>query len=109
MTTTTTRTALQAGDKVLDTVAKAQGTVVSTVATVSSLIGGYLPPVSRIEIPSQIPTSREVIEQSYAFATKVLKRQKTYALDLVEAFEPLWGHFLKHDAPATRKAAKQAA
>lgn len=108
MTTTATKKARAVSDQVLAAVGQAQGSVVKAVATASGFVGGYLPQVRRIEIPSSVPTSREVIREVYSFADKVLGMQKRYALDLVEATEPVWTKLIKHDTPAPRKASKAA-
>ena len=109
MATTYTKTLAKAGDRVLGTVTDAQSTIVQAVATVSDAAASYLPDLPLPTIPAQVPTARELLEQSFSFAEKALKAQKTYALGLIDALEPVASKLINRPAKTRKNGATKAA
>ena len=79
----------QAGDRVLSLIGDAQGAVVKSVSTVSEFVGSVIPDLPTLPLTDAIPAPRELVDESFGFAERVLKQQKTYASDLVKAVEPI--------------------
>ena len=102
--TTYTKTIAKAGDRVLGTVTDAQSSIVQAVATVSDTAASFLPDLPLPSVPAQVPTARELLEQGFSFAEKALKAQKTYALGMVDALEPVTSKLVNRPRK-TRKAA----
>lgn len=101
--------ATKTGDRVLEIVGDAQGVVVKGVSTVSELVGSKLPELPASRVAEYIPTPREIVDDYFAFAERALKQQKTYAKDLVKAFEPISSKLLhKKAVKAAPKAAATA-
>jgi hypothetical protein len=78
-----------AGDQYLAKMAEAQETFLKNTAAFTAQFAGMAPPV---EMPAAFtatfatfPTPLEVTEASFAFATKLLKQQKTFAEKLAGA------------------------
>ncbi len=103
-----TRMASKAGDQVIDTVKKVQGTAVASVAAVSERIGEILPQFPELPFTERIPTGRELVTAYFDFAGDWLRAQREYALALIEALEPVTDKVLTRPKPR-RVTAKKAA
>lgn len=107
--TTYTKTLAKAGDRVLGTVTDAQSTIVQAVATASDTAATFLPALPLPTLSAKVPTARELLEQGFSFAEKALKAQRTYALGIVDALEPVTGKLINHAPRKTRKASSSTA
>jgi hypothetical protein len=90
-------------DRVLDGVRQVNGTAVNVASTVSHRIGEILPD----EVPGasalrSLPRPEELVKTYWDFIERLVKTQRTYALDLAKAFEPITGKIWK---PAVRSKA----
>ena len=96
----------QAGDRVLSLIGDAQGAVVKSVSTVSEFVGSVIPDLPALPLSDAIPAPRELVDESFSFAERVLKQQKTYATDLVKATEPITSKVIANGKKTKKAAAK---
>lgn len=99
-------TAAKAGDQVLSLVGEAQDAVVTTVATVSERVGGLIPELPTLPLTSVLPTPKELVDQGFSFAGRVLEAQKSYALGLVKAIEPISSKVIRNGKKTRKSPAK---
>ena len=105
MATTYTNTVNQVADRVLDGVRKVDEIAVNTTSTVTERIGGILPD----ELPGastlrNLPQPDEFVKLYFDFVERLVKTQRTYALDMVKAWKPITGKIWKQSTNV-RKAA----
>src|SRR5438105_10252225 len=92
-----------ASDRVLSAITDAQEAVVSAVASVSQFVGSAIPELPELPVLNTLPTPKEVVEQSFTFASKLLDSQKMYATEVLGALEPITGKVI-HNGTAKRSA-----
>ena len=67
-----------------------QEAVVSVVGTVSDTVAGYLP---EVQLPSQVPTVREIVDAGFDLWTQIASAQHTFAGRLLDAISPITSKF----------------
>jgi hypothetical protein len=97
-----------AGDRVLSAITDAQEAVVSAVASVSEFVGSAIPELPQLPLVNSLPTPKEVVEQSFSFAGRLLDSQKTYATEVLGALEPITGKVI-HNGTAKKSAPRKTA
>jgi hypothetical protein len=97
------------GDRVLSLIGDAQGAVVKSVSTVSEFVGSVIPDLPTLPLTDAIPAPREVVDESFSFAERALKQQKSYATDLVKAVEPITSKVIANGKKSKKTAAKASA
>ena len=99
-----TETVNRYSDMLLDGIRRVDEVAVNAAGAVAQRIGGILP----AEVPGastlrNLPRPEEFVKVSFDFAERLVKTQRTYSLDMVKAFQPVFGKIWK---PANvRKAA----
>ena len=78
----------QLSDRVIDTVRKADELAVKAVSTTSETIGSILPDLSGTFI-GQLPKPEEYVRLYFDFVERLVKTQRTYAMDIVRALHPV--------------------
>ena len=71
-------------DQYLTALAESQEQFLKTLTTFSA----WAPKVPAVELPTGLPTPKEVVEANFAFASKLLKQQKDFTEKLVAATTP---------------------
>lgn len=99
---TYTDTATKAADRMIDVVRKADDIAVKTASFASQRIGRYVPDL-RGSIGERMPKPEEYVRLYFDFVERLVKTQRTYAMDLVRAFRPVTRKIWSE--PRTRKAA----
>ena len=94
-------------DQVIDTLTEAQEPVLSAVRRAVELLDGVVPEVS-IPNAEKLPTARELVENQYEFATRLLKLNHDFALALLDAVKPIELKVLPESKPAPKAAKKSA-
>jgi hypothetical protein len=78
--------------QVLDALKSGEEAVLSAVKQVADAVEPVIEPVtsrvSQSQFAEQIPPAKEVVDQWFTFAEKVLANQKQFALKLVDLFAP---------------------
>jgi len=101
-----TEVATKTGDRVLSLIGDAEDAVVSAVSSVSQLVGSVLPDLPALPLADTIPAPRELVTEGLTFAERVLKQQKSYATNLVKAFEPISSKVIPNGKQAKKAAPK---
>ena len=95
-----------AQDKALGAIEQANGLAVQAVRQGISTIEGYIPDLSWLPIPATAPQPKELVDNGFDFAQKLLKAQRAYVNDLLKAVAPVTKAV--YGKPATPAAAKAA-
>lgn len=77
----------KAGDQVAGAIKRAEEATVTAVSTVSDLVANVIPQLPAL--PIGVPQPKQVVETGFKVAEKVLKAQKSYALNVAKALEPI--------------------
>lgn len=97
MTTSSVEALSAANESTLKYVTSVQDSVLSAYRDLTSSVKPDVPPTVAPWIPAPEPqAAREIVEETFAFATKLLQANKAFALGLLEA-----------SAPAEKSAAKK--
>jgi len=94
----------RAQDAVLSAVEQAQDAVVSAVETVTGLVGGFIPELPTRSFAAYIPAPREIADQTFSFATKLIDAQREYTASLLTALEPVTTKVLGSNGKSKRTA-----
>lgn len=86
---TYTSVAEKAADRVLGGVKQAQELTINAVSTVTGFVGGFLPELPTLPLASKLPQPEQLVKTGFSIAEDVLKTNKQYALQLVQAFQPI--------------------
>lgn len=89
-------------DRMIDAVRTADNLAVQAVSTASEQIGRVLPDL-RGSVLERLPKPDEYVRLYFDFVERFVKTQRTYAMDVVKAMEPVT-HKIWHQ-PKVRKAA----
>lgn len=76
-------------NQVLETVSAAQDTVVGTVKDLTDRTGGPVVDLSTVPGLDEVPSARDVVDNVFDFAGKVLETSRTFVSGLVDATAPL--------------------
>lgn len=99
----------KAQDALIDAVTQVQDVVVSAVGTVSDFVGGFIPELPTKRVSTYVPSPKEIVDQTFSFATRVLEQQKDYTANLLSALEPLTGKVIGNGKPKRKAPAKTTA
>jgi hypothetical protein len=96
-------------DKIVEAVASFQDPVVDTVRKGVDLVEQRIPEFPTEKVTAKLPTAREIVENQYEFATRMLKVSHQFTLAVIDAIEPVTEKVVKAEPakpkPTTRKAA----
>ena len=98
-------------DKIVEAVASFQDPVVDTVRKGVDLVEERIPEFPTEKVTAQLPTAREIVDNQYEFATRLLKVSREFSLAVLGAMEPVTDKVVKaapKSKPSTRKAAQAA-
>jgi hypothetical protein len=96
-------------DKVVETVHGFQEPVVNTVKKVVDLVEQYVPEFPTERFAEGLPTARELIDNQYAFAGRLLKTNQEIVDAVLEAVEPVTEKVVKPAPKTIKKAVKKVA
>ncbi|MHB8512846.1 MAG: hypothetical protein ACYDCC_11765 [Actinomycetota bacterium] len=94
----------KAADKVISGVKQVQDISINAISTVTGLVGGFLPDLPSLPLAEKLPQPETVVKATFSIVEDVVKTNKQYALNLVQAFQPLTGKIV----PPVRKTRKTA-
>lgn len=96
-------------DKIVELAANAQDPVVDVVRKGVELVEERIPDFPTEKVTSKLPTAREVVDNQYEFAGRLLAVGHELALAVIGALEPVTEKVVKSEPtkakPSTRKAA----
>jgi len=96
-------------DKIVELAANAQDPVVDVVRKGVELVEERIPDFPTEKVTAKLPTAREVVDNQYEFAGRLLKVGHELAIAVIGALEPVTEKVVKPEPtkakPATRKAA----
>jgi hypothetical protein len=78
----------QLSDRVIDAVRKADEVAVKAVSTASESIGSILPDLSGTML-ERLPKPDEYVRLYFDFVERLVKTQRTYAMDVLRALHPV--------------------
>lgn len=100
-----TAAAEKAADRVISGIKQAQELSVSAVSTVSGLVGGIIPDLPSLPFAAKLPQPEKLVKSYFGVVEDVVKTNKQYALNLIQAVEPITGKIVPsrkaRKAPAT--------
>lgn len=97
-------------DQVLTAISNTKEPMTSAVATVVGFVVERAPQVPALPFADKLPTPKELIDNQAKFATKLVSTNKSVALSVAKAAQPLTDQLLDRRAAAARaKAAGTAA
>ena len=101
-------------DQVLETVKQGQEAIVKAVRTWADASKNLIPDLPPLPFADQLPNLSEIVENSFAFADKLIASQREFASAILDAAKPVFGaadKAVKNGAPkaATGPASKTAA
>jgi hypothetical protein len=98
-------------DKIVEAVASFQEPVVETVRKAVAQVEERIPELPTEKVTEKLPTARELVDNQFEFATRMLKVSHDFAIAVIDAVEPVTVKVVKAE-PAkkttTRKAAQAA-
>jgi hypothetical protein len=96
-------------DKVLELYESAQKPAVEAVRKGVEALERYVPRLPTDKLGEHLPTAREVVDNQFAFAEKLLRSSHEFVGSLLEAAEPVTDKVVKPaPSPATRTTRKAA-
>jgi hypothetical protein len=99
-------------DKIVEAVASFQDPVVETVRKAVAQVEERIPELPTEKITEKLPTARELVDNQFEFATRMLKVSHDFAIAVIDAVEPVTVKVVKAEpakAKATTRKAAQAA
>jgi hypothetical protein len=90
-------------DQVLETVKQTQDAVVKAVQSWAEAGKNIVPDLPPLPFSDQLPAANELVENAFAFADRLLKAQRDFAVAVIEAARPVLGE--KNGAPAVKATA----
>jgi hypothetical protein len=78
-------------DQVLETVKQGQEAVVKAVRTWADASKNLIPDLPPLPFADQLPNVSELVENSFAFADKLISSQREFASAVLEAAKPVFG------------------
>ena len=92
------------GDRIIDMIGQADDLAVKAVSTVTERLDNVLPQrLPGAELLANLPKPEEYVRLYWNFVERLVKTQRTYAMNMVKAFDPInrriWAE------PKVRKAA----
>jgi hypothetical protein len=98
-------------DKIVEAVASFQEPVVETVRKAVAQVEERIPELPTEKVTEKLPTARELVDNQFEFATRLLKVSHDFAIAVIDAVEPVTVKVVKPEptkAKTTRKAAQAA-
>lgn len=77
-----------AGDRAITAIKQAEDITVLAVSTVSKTVGGFLPNLP-IPLAGLLPNPQKIVESSFGIAERIIGAQKSYAVNVLEALDPV--------------------
>ena len=96
-------------DKIVETVTSFQDPVVDTVRKGVDLVEEHIPEFPTEKVTAKLPTAREVVENQYEFATRMLKVGHDFSLAVIGALEPVTDKVVKAEPAKPKTATRKAA
>lgn len=78
-------------DQVLETVKQGQEAIVKAVRTWADASKNLIPDLPPLPFADQLPNVTELVENSFAFADKLIASQREFAAAVLEAAKPVFG------------------
>lgn len=94
------RLAEKASDSLISAVKQANAITAASVASVSEFIADFLPP---LPLAARYQAPRKVVEATFGIWERLLDTQKSYALGLVEAMQPITSKVTKANGRTSGK------
>ncbi len=94
-----------AQDRALKTLEQAQGSAVNAVQTGFDQVNGTIPDLTWLRLGDYLPQPKEVADNAYDFAQKLLKVNRSFTNDLIKAASPVIKAFYGTTTPKAVKAA----
>lgn len=95
-------------NQVITTIGNAKEPVSNAVATVVGYVVDVAPTVPAVPFASQIPTPKEIIDNQAKFASKLVTTNKSVAIAVANAAQPLTDQLLDRRTTSTRSTRKAA-
>ncbi len=93
-------------DQVIDAITRTKEPVSTAVATVVTYVVGTVPSVPAVPFADRLPTPKELIDNQAKFASKLVTTNKSVALSIATAAQPLTDQLLdRKTVTRARKAA----
>lgn len=109
MATETIERLTEAQDKVIETIESFQQPVVDAVRKAVDLVEDRVPDFPTEKVTAKLPTARELVDNQFAFASRLLETTHQLAVAVLDAAEPVTDKVVKatpaKPASATKKAA----
>ena len=94
-----------AQDRAVKALEQAQGSAVTAVQTGFNQVEGNIPDLTWLRIGEYLPQPKEVADNAYDFAQKLLRANKSFTNDLIKAASPVIKAFYGTTTPKAVKAA----
>jgi hypothetical protein len=78
-------------DQVLETVKQGQEAVVKAVRTWADASKNLIPDLPPLPFADQLPNTTDIIENTFAFADKLLASQREFVAAILDAVKPVYG------------------
>jgi hypothetical protein len=78
-------------DQVLETVKQGQEAVVKAVRTWADATKSLIPDLPPLPFADQLPNTSEIVENTFAFADKLLASQREFVAAVLDAVKPVYG------------------
>ncbi|MEJ5253950.1 MAG: hypothetical protein WHS89_01250 [Acidimicrobiales bacterium] len=93
-------------DKVVESVSSFQEPVVETVRKAVDTVEERIPELPTEKLTEKLPTARELVDNQFEFASRMLQVSRDFVVAILEALEPVTEKVVKPSEPtATRKPA----
>jgi hypothetical protein len=95
-------------ERVINAIGSTKAPVTKAVSTVVDYVIAYVPQVPAVPFAEQLPTPKDIIDNQAKFATKLVSTNKSVALAVAKAAQPLTDQLLDRTsgpARATKSAA----
>lgn len=89
-------------DQVISAISSTKEPVTNVVSTVVGFVVERVPEVPALPFADLLPTPKELIDNQAKFATKLVSTNKSVALSVARAAQPLTDPLLDRKAPAAR-------
>ncbi len=91
-------------DQIIDAITKPKAPVTDAVSTAVDFVLDRVPEVPALPFADQIPTPKELIDNQAKFASKLVTTNKSVALAVAKAAQPLTDQLLDRTSLKTAKA-----
>jgi hypothetical protein len=96
-------------DKIVELTSNAQEPVVDTVRKGVELVEERIPDFPTEKVTAKLPTAREIVENQYEFAGRMLKVGHEFSLAVIGALEPVTDKVVKAEASKPKSTTRKAA